>query len=91
MKPIKFSPEIKKHLSEIQKKDKKFYQRILKQLMLFQQNPKSKSLRLHKVTREIQNSWSISISMSFRMVYTETEKEYYFYKIGTHDEVYRKR
>ncbi len=91
MKSLNFNPYVLKQLSEIQKKDNKLYKRILKQLNLLQQNPKLKSLRLHKVTRELKNSWSVSINMSFRMIYTETETEYYFYKIGTHDEVYRKR
>lgn len=89
MKTLKFSRDIQRKLQEIRKKDNKLYQRILKQLNLFQENPKAKSLRLHKVTREVRNSWSISINTSFRMIYTETETEYYFYKMGTHDEVYR--
>mgnify|MGYP001568876044 CR=1 FL=1 len=91
MKSLKFSPHILKQLNEIQKRDGKLYKRILKQLSLFQQNPKLKSLRLHRITGELKNSWSISINMSFRMIYIETEIEYYFYKIGTHDEVYKKR
>lgn len=90
MKPLKFSQDIQRKLREIRKKDNKLFKRIIKQLSLFQQNPKLKSLRLHKVTGEVKNSWSISITKSFRMIYTETETEYYFYKMGTHDEVYRK-
>lgn len=90
MKSLKFSPTVLKKLNEIQKKDNKLYKRILKQLNLLQQNPRLKSLRLHRITREIKNTWSISITKSFRMIYTETEEEFYFYKIGTHDEVYRK-
>ena len=91
MKSLNLSPDILKQLNETQKKDNKFYQRILKQLNLLQQNPKLKSLRLHKITREVKNTWSLSITKSFRMLYIETDKEYYFYKLGTHDEVYRKR
>lgn len=90
MKPIQFSPAVKRKLKELQVKDKKLSQRIEKQLELFLKNPRLKSLRLHKVSLEVKNSWSISITKGFRMVYTETEEEYYFYKIGTHDEVYRK-
>lgn len=90
MKSLKFSPDILKKLNEIQKKDHKLYKQILKQLDQLQQNPRLKSLRLHRITREVKNTWSISITKSFRMLYTETETEYYFYKMGTHDEVYRK-
>lgn len=90
MKPVSFDPNVLKQLGEIQKKDTKLYKRILKQLNLLQQNPRLKSLRLHKVTLEVNNSWSISINKGFRMIYTETEEEYYFYKLGTHDEVYKR-
>lgn len=89
MKSLKFSPDALKKLNEIQKKDNKLYKQILKQLNLLQQSPRLKSLRLHKITRKVRNTWSISITKSFRMLYTETEEEYYFYKMGTHDEVYR--
>lgn len=90
MKSLKFSTYVLKKINEIQRRDNRLYKQILKQLNLLQQNPKLKSLRLHRITREIKNTWSISITKSFRMLYTETETEYYFYKIGTHDEVYRK-
>lgn len=90
MKSIQFSLDIKRELKEIQIKDTKLYKRIEKQLDLFLNNPRLKSLRLHKITKEVKNTWSISISKSFRMLYTETDTEYYFYKMGTHDEVYRK-
>lgn len=89
MKPIQFSPDVKRKLKELQIKDIKLYKRIEKQLDLFLKNPRLKSLRLHKVSLGIKNSWSTSITKSFRMIYSETEEEYYFYKIGTHDEVYR--
>ena len=71
MKTIKFSPAAYKKLQEIHRKDIKLFNRIQKQIKLFQQNPRHKSLRLHKVAREVKNSWSISINKSFRMIYTE--------------------
>ncbi|MDO8429291.1 MAG: type II toxin-antitoxin system mRNA interferase toxin, RelE/StbE family [Candidatus Daviesbacteria bacterium] len=91
MKPLKFSPDILKQLNQIQKRDRKLYKQILKQLNLLQQNPKLKSLRLHRITREVKNTWSISINKNYRMIYTETDEASYFYDIGTHDEVYRKK
>lgn len=89
MKVIDFKPDIYKKLQFIKKKDKKLYKKIVKQLDLFEQDPKHKSLRLHKLTGEVENTWSISIDMSLRMVYIEKEDSYYFIKIGTHDQVYR--
>lgn len=89
MKTIKFSPAVYKKLQTIQSKDTKLFKKIQKQLKLFKEDPKHKSLRLHKVTREVKNSWSISIDKSFRMIYTE-DGFIYFFEIGTHDEVYRR-
>lgn len=91
MKTFKFSSDLSKKLKEIQSKDLKLFKRIQKQLEIFQTDPKHPSLRLHKVTRDIQNVWSISINKSIRMLYTELEDDFYFFEVGTHDEVYRKR
>lgn len=90
MKIIKFSPDVYKKLQTIQSRDTKLFKKIQKQLKLFKENPKHKSLRLHKVTREVKNSWSISIDKNFRMIYME-DSFIYFFDVGTHDEVYRKR
>lgn len=90
MKIIKFSPDVYTKLQTIQSRDTKLFKKIQKQLKLFKENPKHKSLRLHKVTREVKNSWSISIDKNFRMIYME-DSFIYFFDVGTHDEVYRKR
>lgn len=89
MKQLKFSPAFLKRLQEIQRINTSLSKKIQKQLKLFQENPHHPSLRLHKVTREVENTWSISIDMSLRMLYTETEESYYFFEIGNQDEVYR--
>lgn len=89
MKSIKFSPNVTKKLRDIKRTNIKLFNKIQKQLKLFQQNPRHPSLRLHKITREVENTQSISIDMSTRMIYTETDGEIYFFEIGTHDEVYR--
>lgn len=91
MKPLKFSPDVDKKLKEIQRQNVSLYNRIQKQLYLFINNSRSKSLRLHKIKRRDNLSiWSISIDKSYRMLYKENET-IYFFKIGTHDEVYRKK
>jgi len=90
VKPIRFSPNFNKKLKEIKKINPKLINKTQKQLKLFQENPKHPSLRLHKITRGVDNSWSISIDMSIRMIYSETEEDFYFFEIGTHEEVYRK-
>lgn len=87
---IRFSDEIIKKLRRIERKNKKLSLKIEKQLSLFAQNPKHPSLRLHKLTGELQNLWSISITKGIRMTYLRKQEEAYFTDIGTHDEVYKK-
>ena len=90
MKPIKLSPDVKKKLQDLATKNPAFYNKIQKQLRLFLQNPKHRSLRLHKVTTAVGSVWSISIDKGARMLYVEEDLHYYFFRIGTHDQVYRK-
>lgn len=86
----KFSPSIQKEIEKILHKDKKLFDRIEKQIALFEENPRHPSLRTHKLTGTIDNMWSISITMSIRMVYILLEENNaLFIKIGTHDQVYR--
>jgi len=87
---IKLSPEVISDLKRIKQKNKKLSERIQKQLYLFSINPKHPSLRTHKLNATMSNLWSISITMSIRMVYKLlSENEAYFIKIGTYKEVYR--
>lgn len=87
----KFSPFVQNAVIQIHKKDKKLYEKIQRQILLFESNPKHPSLRLHKLSGTLDNMWSLSITMSIRMVYRLISKETaYFVDIGTHDEVYRK-
>lgn len=87
---IRFSDKVIKKLEKIERKDKKLTLRIEKQIALFAKNPKHPSLRLHKLTGELQNLRSISITKSVRMVYLQKQDEAHFTDIGTHDEVYKK-
>lgn len=87
---IEFSPFVIKELKKLKQRDKKLTEKIEKQLLLFQSNPKHPSLRVHKLTGKRENAWSISITMSFRMIYKLLDENIaYFSDIGTHDEVYR--
>ena len=87
----KFSPSVQKELEKIQQKDKKLADRIEKQIALFEEDPKHPSLRTHKLSGRMDNVWSISITMSIRMIYILLDQNnVIFVKIGTHDEVYEK-
>lgn len=87
----KFSESIRRELTQIYKKDKKLSDRIEKQIKLFKENPNHPSLRTHKLSGKVENLWSISITMSVRIIYLRIGDELVlFVKIGTHGEVYRK-
>jgi len=87
----KLSPFVQKTIIQIAKRDKKLFERIQKQIFLFESNPKHPSLRMHKLAGSLDNMWSLSVTISIRMVFRIISKETaYFVDIGTHDEVYKK-
>lgn len=90
MKSFLFSPKFVKKLRKIAQTDRKLNQLIKKQLGLFKNSSKHHSLRLHKLRGNLNNTWSISINKSFRVIYTEETESYYFIDLGTHDEIYEK-
>ena len=93
---IKLSPEVTSNLKKLKLKDPKLAEKAEKQFVLFAQDPKHPSLRIHKLTGKVENRWSVSITKSIRMVYVvikgqENEKPTaYFVAIGSHDQAYRK-
>ena len=87
---IRIDEKLQKELQLIAKKDSQLTKQIQKQLRLFKENPKHKSLRVHKLSGDLKNMWSISITKTIRMAYILDGDEAYFYDIGTHDEVYKK-
>lgn len=88
---VKFSPSVQKGIEEIYQKERKLADRIEKQIALFEENPKHPSLRTHKLSGTVNNLWSISITMSIRMVYVLLNNNTaLFVKIGKHDKVYKK-
>jgi mRNA-degrading endonuclease YafQ of YafQ-DinJ toxin-antitoxin module len=88
MKAITLSPTFQKKLQTLQLLDKQLVKKIHKQLQLFVENPKHPSLRLHKLRGNLQNTWSLSVTTSFRLLFIE-DTEYYFFDMGEHDEIYR--
>lgn len=90
MKPIEFSPKLLEKLRTLRRQDKKIFERIEKQLSLFQKDPNYNSLRLHKLKGNLKNVWSISVDKNHRMLYIDEDDTAYFFNIGTHEEVYKK-
>jgi addiction module RelE/StbE family toxin len=90
MRELSFNPLFKKKLQKIQKTDRKLFNKVKKQLSLFQENPKHVSLKLHKLKGDLKNMWSIAIDRNYRMLFVDDEMGIYFVDLGTHDEVYKK-
>ncbi len=90
---IDFSPDCQKTLSQIKRKHHVLFTLVTKQLICFQQQPDHPSLRLHKLKGRLQDTWSISINKSVRMVFYYRQlngvKRAVFIAIGTHKEVYK--
>lgn len=86
---IRLSDDLKQKLVQLRKKDKRLVNRAQKQLKLFSANPIHPSLRVHKLSGQLKNMWSISITKGIRMVYLLFDNEAYFFDIGTHDEIYK--
>lgn len=87
----KLSPLVQQKILQLNKKDKKLVVKIEKQIKLFESNPKHPSLRTHKLTGNLTNRWSISISKGLRMVYVILKGDTaYFVDLSTHGEVYRR-
>lgn len=87
---FQISLELHKELRKIKLKDKSLTQKIEKQLTFFQKNHLHPSLRIHKLSGNLENIWSISIDNNIRVLFLLEEDGAYFFDIGTHDQVYRK-
>lgn len=85
-----FSTQVTSELKKIKQKKPLLFKKIQKQLKIFKENIKHPSLRTHKLKGNLANTWSISIEGNVRLIYTIRNNEAIFFKIGNHDEVYRK-
>lgn len=85
-----FSIEATSELKKIKQKQPQLFKNIQKQLKLFKVNVKHPSLGTHKLKGNLANTWSISIESNIRLIYTVKNNEAIFFKIGNHDEIYRK-
>ncbi|AEH45617.1 plasmid stabilization system [Thermodesulfatator indicus DSM 15286] len=72
------------------KRHPELIERYKKILRLLELNPSHPSLRLHKLKGKFLGKYSVSITMSYRIIitFTVTEKGIVLLDIGSHDEVY---
>lgn len=76
------------HLRKLVKKNPRLAPLIDKKLEQFRQNPKNPSLRVHKLTGHMNDTWSFSVTFNIRILYSYEGNTYLLVDIGTHDEVY---
>lgn len=79
---IRFTRDLKK----LEKKNERLKQAIRKTMAHIQENPGHPSLRLHKLSGE--SVYSISVTMSIRMIVAFRGDDIHLLRIGTHEEVY---
>ncbi len=88
---VRLSESVQKKLNDLAKKDQGLLIRTQRQLQLFRENMSHPSLRIHKLSGQLKDSYSLSVNRKIRMVYTiQPGGTAYFFDLGTHDEVYRK-
>lgn len=87
---IRFDEDLLIGLEKLRLRENKLFKKIDKALVVFRENPRHSSLRLHKLGGAMNNRWSLSVTMNFRLIFVWTRNEVYFVDMGTHDEVYRK-
>lgn len=86
VKTILYHP---KFVQEFRALDVTLQERAGKIEKIFRSNPLHPSLRLHPLKGRLQGSWSISVTMKVRIIFTRLENgDIVFYSIGHHD-IYR--
>jgi len=78
-KLVKF---LKKHPNQIKKYEKT--------ILLLESNPHHPSLRLHKLQGKLQEFYSVSIDMNYRIIidFIIVDKKIFLIDIGSHSEIY---
>jgi proteic killer suppression protein len=88
---IIFTPAYNKRAARFVKKHPELIGQYEKALKLLELNPFHPSLRLHRLSGKLQELYSVSINISYRitMEFFISEKTIIPVNIGTHDEVYK--
>lgn len=80
-------------MQKIKRSDLKLFAKIKKKLVLFEQKIHHPSLRLHKLSGGQRESWSVSVDMSYRLLFyykqDKNQAKVVFFSFGTHDQVYK--
>ncbi len=88
MKIIGTTARFSKNFLKLFKRQRKIKILVEKKIELFLLDPNHNSLRLHKVSVDGDEAWSISIDMKIRVLFIYEENGIVLVNIGGHDEVY---
>ncbi|WP_457562970.1 type II toxin-antitoxin system RelE/ParE family toxin [Caminibacter pacificus] len=79
-----------KKLKKFLKKNPQIMPKYEKTIVLLENNPYHSSLRLHKLSGKLQNFYSVSIDMNYRIIvdFIIIEDKIFLIDIGTHDDIY---
>lgn len=80
------SKTFQKQYKSISRRDPKLKLKIDKKLKFLRRDIKHPSLRMHKLSGK--DTWSVSVTMSIRMIVGLEKNRVYLLEVGTHDEVY---
>lgn len=90
-----FTEGLKQKITDNFRRNHRLIEKVEKQTRLFTENSNHPSLRLHKLTNTSEDTWSISIDRSVRMLFyyreNNDEKVAIFFDLGFHDQLYRKK
>jgi mRNA-degrading endonuclease YafQ of YafQ-DinJ toxin-antitoxin module len=86
---VAFSPTFQRAFRKRIKGNTELQTRFWQKIEQFQQDPFQPTLRTHKLSRKMKNTWSFSIEYDARVIFYFTDNgKAVFIDIGTHDEVY---
>ena len=75
-----------KFVAELKKLPSEFVVVAIRKEKIFKDNPLHPSLRLHRLSGQLQGLWSISISGSYRIIFErQANGDILFISIGKHD------
>jgi len=83
---IRLTRSFEREFAKLSKGNKNLKKKVVKQLTIVLQNPKHRSLRLHKL--EGNSYWSISVDKSIRILIVFESETIVVYHIGKHEDMY---
>lgn len=79
----------KKFDKKIQKQSKKIQQQFKKRINIFILDPNHPTLKVHKLSGDLKNLWSFSVTGDIRVVFDKSQKDIIILvNIGSHSELY---